>query len=293
MDEMPNKIKVPTISLVAVGSELLNGETRETNLFWLIRFFVRRGGRINRAVVVPDDFGMIKEEVDYCRNGKIDLMVTTGGLGPTDDDATLAAIANALNCGIACDRRALAMVKARIKDMAKYRPGLPTGLTKERRSMADFPVGGEPIHNPVGVAPGMIYKTGCTTILSLPGVPSEMKGIMTISLKDFRKEFFKGIVYVRKNIRIRGIPEAELWPYVRRIQEKDPEVYIKTRLKVTGKIVERKEPFPPNKLPWLIILHFSVVSLSKKDGERRINKLAEMLMNEIHRKYKYPIDVEL
>jgi len=283
----------PTIHLVAIGNEILNGETRETNLAWLIKFFTRRGGEIVCADVIPDDFNAVKRELTQAREAGIDLVVTTGGLGPTDDDATMAAIANYLQKPLKLDEQALGYVRERIEDLAKYRPGIPRKLTKERKGMAVFPDGGIPLRNPVGVAPGMMYIVEGTTLIVLPGVPMEMKGIVSETLRDFWGNFFKGVCYVRRNIVLKGIPEAELAPFIRKVQKKDPGVYIKSRLRLRGKIREMKKAVNLKKLRWEIILHFSVIECTLSNGHKRVDKLIDEFVADIKKRYKYPLDIDL
>lgn len=283
----------PRIHVIAIGSELLNGETRDTNTYWLIKALTRKGGKISRVAMISDDFDSVQKEIETAKAEGIDLVITTGGLGPTDDDCTFAAIANCMRRDLELNEEALNLVKERIRAMAKYRPGLPTELTEERKSMAIIPKGAMPLKNPAGVAPGIIFIEDGMTVIALPGVPAEMKAIFSESLKKFWKDFFKGICYVRRNIVLKGIPEAELWPYVRRALEKDPGVYIKSRLKVVGKIIETDEIRPPEELPWMIILHFSVISCTRREGEERIDKLLTNLIDELTSGYNYPLYIDM
>lgn len=283
----------PTIHLIAIGSELLNGETRDTNLVWLIRFFTRKAGQILRAVMIPDDFDSVKWEIERARSEGIDLMVTTGGLGPTDDDATLAAFARSLEVPLKLNEEALGLVMERISAMARFRPGIPHKLTKERKSMALFPRGGIPLRNPAGVAPGMLYTVDGTTLVAVPGVPAEMRGIIGETLRDFWKDFFEGVCYVRRNIIVKGIPEAELAPYMRRASVIDPGAYIKSKLKVVGKIVATDKVCPSEKLPWEIVLHFSVIECTRDDGKRRTDRLVDSLVSDLRKRYRYPLHIDL
>lgn len=283
----------PTIHLVAIGSELLNGETRDTNLAWLIHFFTRKAGQVLRAVLIPDDFDSVKWEIERARSEGIDLMVTTGGLGPTDDDATLAAIARSLEVPLKPNEEALGLVMERISAMARFRPGIPHKLTKERKGMALFPQGGIPLGNPAGVAPGMLHTVQGTTLVAVPGVPAEMRGIIRETLRDFWKDFFEGVCYLRRNIIVKGIPEAELAPYMRRANTVDPGVYIKSKLKVVGKIVATDKVCPPEKLPWEIVLHFSIIECTRGDGKRRTDRLVDSLVSDLRKRYKHPLHIDL
>lgn len=283
----------PKIHLIAIGNELLNGETRETNLAWLTKWFTRRGGNVCHAAIIPDNFEAVGMEITSAIDKGIDLVVTTGGLGPTDDDSTMAAVASCIGLPIEINQEALGFVKQRIKSLSKYRPGIPTRLNKERQSMAVCPVGCKPLRNPVGVAPGMFHKIKGTTLIVLPGVPSEMKGIIKETLKPFWKSFFKGICYVRRNIILKGIPEAELAPFIRRANRKDPSVYVKSRLKLIGKPVKSTKHLLPGELRWQIILHFSVTECDRKCGTDRVNALVDFLIKDMRRKYKYPFQIDL
>jgi molybdopterin-biosynthesis enzyme MoeA-like protein len=224
---------------------------------------------------------------------KADLIITTGGLGPTDDDSTMASVANCLGKPLEINEEALGYVKERIDALAKYRPGIPTGLTQERLSMAYCPVGGKPLRNPVGVAPGMEYKLENCILIVLPGVPNEMKGIIRETLQPFWSEFLKGICYVKRNIAVRGIPEAELAPFIRKLNREDPGVYVKSRLKVRGKQAIPERIVEPEKLRWHIILHFSLMEYSLKSGRERINRLIDILLDDLKTGYEYPYHVDL
>lgn len=278
----------PKIHLIAIGNEILNGETRETNLAWLTKWFTRKGGAVKRASIILDDFEEVRREITSALDLGSDLILTTGGLGPTDDDSTMAAVANCLGLPLKINNEALGYVKERIDALAKYRPGIPAKLTKERKSMAFCPVGGRPLRNPVGVAPGMVYDIDGSRLIVLPGVPSEMKGIVRETLKPLWREFFAGVCYVKRNIVIKGIPEAELAPFIRRVNKKDPGVYIKSRLKLKGRLKAATKAVEPAKLRWQIILHFSVIECRIKDGQDRIDKLIEYLVMDVGKRYKHP-----
>ncbi|HDS29551.1 MAG TPA: hypothetical protein ENN67_00770 [Firmicutes bacterium] len=286
MTENQNQNLQHPVHLLAIGNEILNGETRETNLSWLIRFFTKRGGNICHAAIVPDNFPDIKREIEFAIERRTELLITTGGLGPTDDDATLMAIGEALRRKMAMNEVALDMVRKRLEILAKLRKSKPNPLTKERKTMAVFPDGGEPLYNPVGVAPGMLLHHENLAIISVPGVPSEMKGIIKITLDDFWKKFFKGAIYVKRNIVISGIPEADLWPYIRKVNKLDPGIYIKTRLKIRAdKTAEKSHP------KYWIILHFSLIDSSRASSLRRIERLIESLLADLHKHHKTPYEV--
>jgi nicotinamide-nucleotide amidase len=284
------KSTTKVVHLVAIGNELLNAETRDTNLAWLIKFFTRKGGNVVRAAIIPDDFEAIKSEIDSAIEKKVDLVATTGGLGPTDDDATLRAIGEALDLTCSVNKEALAMVRERVNYLAKMRGVKPYKMTPERKSMAVFPEGSEPLRNPSGAAPGMRIEVGGTTLISLPGVPREMKAIVTETLKEFWEDIFEGESYAKRNIILQGIPEADLAPFIRKVNKVDPGVYIKSKIKSSvvkevGK--SKKEP----RLHFEIVLHFSVVDKDRKAGLERLDRLVNIIVNDLRKEYKEPIEI--
>ncbi|HEX9744497.1 MAG TPA: molybdopterin-binding protein [bacterium] len=285
------KFSPPKIHLAAIGNELLNAEIRDSNLAWLIKNFTGMGGAVLKANIIPDDFDAVASEITDAKRKKIDYLVTTGGLGPTDDDATFLAIAYSLKTGVALNRTAMKMIKERLEALKVFRPGLPQSLNRERKSQAYMPPGSEPLFNPVGVAPGLRMMVGNTMLISLPGVPSEMKGIMTITLGDFWEEKFRDTYYVRNNVSIWGIPEAELAGYIRRANAIDPDVYIKSRLRHSGKRVPTNVIVEPQKLPWFILLHFSTIDQSRKFARNRINAVRDSLLSDLRARYKYPYHI--
>src|SRR5438128_6265412 len=135
---------------------------------------------------------------------------------------TLRGVALALHRRLVLNSEAFAMVKARYNALEAS-----TGLTRFRRKMATLPEGCEPLHNPVGTAPGVTIKVGTTRIASLPGVPSEMKVIFTGSVipmlraskRDAPEEVCIGLV---------GIIESALAPALDRTRKAFPGLYFKS-----------------------------------------------------------------
>src|SRR6185436_18164284 len=85
------------IIIIAIGNELLIGETLDTNTNWLCRQLTGLGGSVERAAILPDKIETIAEVMRSACEAGPDLLITTGGLGPTDDDLTLSAVARALD----------------------------------------------------------------------------------------------------------------------------------------------------------------------------------------------------
>jgi molybdenum cofactor synthesis domain-containing protein len=212
----------PSAEIISVGNELLIGHTLDTNSYWIAKRFTRFGWTLQRITVLRDSLAAIRDGVTGALGRKPDLLITLGGLGPTHDDMTLKGIALALDKRLVLNPEAFAMVKARYNALEAS-----TGLTRFRRKMATLPEGAKPLPNPVGTAPGVTVKVGVTRLVSLPGVPSEMKAIFTGSvipmLKDSNGEAPKEV-----SIGLVGIIESALAPALDHTRRAFPGLYFKS-----------------------------------------------------------------
>src|SRR5947209_7168235 len=107
------------VEILSVGNEVLAGDVVDTNSNWLARQVTRRGGRVGRITTVPDEVETIAEAARGALARQTDLLLCTGGLGPTADDVTLGGLAAALGRPLAEDAQALAMVEQRYAALAE------------------------------------------------------------------------------------------------------------------------------------------------------------------------------
>jgi len=223
-----------TIEIIAIGNELLLGDTLDTNTSWLCRTFTGLGGRVERAVLVRDDRPAIVREIRGALERGVQLLVTSGGLGPTDDDLTLQAVAEALERPLVLNERALALVRETYERLAAAGYVADAQLTESRVKMARLPQGAEPLENPVGAAPGVLLRLDRTTLVSLPGVPAELKAIVTGPLRPIWQELFGAGVFREREVIALCRDETVLAPILREVAERHPEVYIKSRAREFG-----------------------------------------------------------
>ncbi|MCS6774251.1 MAG: molybdopterin-binding protein [Anaerolineae bacterium] len=224
-----------TVEIFAIGNELLIGQVMDTNSHWLIRMVTGLGARVNRVAIIRDDYDHIGSELTAALQRGPRLILTTGGLGPTEDDLTVRAIARALNLELREDSEALEMVRQRYAYLASIRPNVSPELNAARRKMALFPVGATPLRNPEGAAPGMAldapsnHPDGITTIVALPGVPSEMKAIFTTSLQPVLERTIGAGGYLEHTIVLDKGDESRIAELLREVQAHHPAVYVKSR----------------------------------------------------------------
>ena len=132
--------------------------------------------------------------------------------------------------------QALRMVRQRYDELAGQGILAQGGLNPAREKMAWFPAGAEPLHNPVGTAPGVLFRTGRTAVISLPGVPSELKGIFTGSLQPFLQATFSGGISAIRTITVHCNDESLMEPVLSRVATDHPDIYIKSLATTLGEM---------------------------------------------------------
>jgi len=193
----------PRAVIISVGDELLRGERTELNSLFLVRSLFRLGFEVARTVVVGDDREEIAREFERAAETG-SLVVLGGGLGPTEDDLTRDAIAEA--CGVPLREDAEAREKIKRALTARGREFSPN-----QGRQALFPAGTEILPNDQGTAPGFwgVFRNAC--FMALPGVPGELRAMWTAYAEEVIRERFSGLVPPRwKVLRLFGLPEAEV-----------------------------------------------------------------------------------
>lgn len=157
----------PIAEIVAVGDEMTSGQRLDTNSQWLAQQLNDLGIEVAFHSTVGDD---LQRQTDVIRTAldRANIVVMTGGLGPTKDDLTRQAIANAAEVELEIDEAALAHIESIFARHKRI-------MSPVNRLQAQFPRGGKTIHNEEGTAPGVDFATGKSRIFAMPGVPYEMQ----------------------------------------------------------------------------------------------------------------------
>ncbi len=224
----------PRVEILTIGNEILAGDVLDTNSHWLCRKLASHGVRVARMATLPDDPAAIGEALLASIGRQPALVLTCGGLGPTADDLTLAAVGGALGRPLAHDAVAYAMVQRLYARLYARGEVTTAEMTPVRTKMAVLPAGSEPLANSVGAAPGVLLTEGGTLIASLPGVPAEMKAIFEESLWPRVAALFSGQVYAARVIRTDCWDESTMAPAVDAVAARHPQVYVKSRAQVYG-----------------------------------------------------------
>lgn len=195
------------VQLLIIGSELLRGRVQERNLYTLANWCKRQGHNFHMAKIIPDDPSSISKGVEKALH-TADLVVVSGGLGPTEDDLTKAAIAKSFNMDMVESSLAMEYV-------VKHYSRIGKTWTPATNHYHILPQGAVPIFNPAGLAPGIFIEHEQKIVVALPGVPREFEQMLKISLPDLIKlssiSHFPPKELQEITIRTRSIPEEDIF----------------------------------------------------------------------------------
>ncbi len=218
------------VEILVVGNEILIGKTLDTNSNWMAKRLAKYGHELKRITTIEDNIEVISKTLQTILERKPDMVITTGGLGPTFDDMTLAGIAKSLNRELELNQHAYNSIKRAYEHAYKRGILKLEGMTKEREKMSYLPQGSIPLPNIRGTAPGVKLTEGQTSIFVLPGVHSEMKAIFLNVVKPILKE--KRGKFVEKGLFFMGIGESQIAPYTTKLEQKYPQLWIKTHPRI-------------------------------------------------------------
>jgi len=190
------------IEIIAIGDELLIGQTVNTNASWLGQEFSLRGYQITRALSIADDPSQITATLDAVLPDT-NCVIITGGLGPTKDDLTKHTLAAYFDSELAIDEATLAQIIAFFE--GRNKPMLEVNVQQ-----AALPVKAKILKNRRGTAAGMWFEKQDVIFISLPGVPYEMKTIMTEEVFPLIEERFGKSSLYHRTLLTQGIGESFL-----------------------------------------------------------------------------------
>jgi molybdenum cofactor synthesis domain-containing protein len=217
---------VPLSSIVAIGDELVGGFTLDTNSHWMAERLRLLGYPVKRVTQIrdrpPEIVEQVRLEID---DESLSDVFLTGGLGPTPDDRTFAALADALGKELVIWEETRARIERRVQRMHAMGLLESPELTEGNLRMARIPA--QPSHvfrNRRGMAPGCMYEVSGKRIFVLPGVPLEMKGIFT---EELEPEFLSaGSAATVRELRFNFAVEARFYPLMRELEATFPDVSV-------------------------------------------------------------------
>ena len=168
--------------IVSIGSELLLGQIVDTNASWIAQRLAEAGVSLFYKTTVGDNMDRMVEVLDRALD-RSDVVVTGGGIGPTQDDLTREAIAKVTGRKVVTDPGSLLELRERFQKRGFI-------LTKNNERQAQIPYGAIVVRNPNGTAPAFIVETDRGVTISLPGVPFEMKWLVENEVIPYLREKF-------------------------------------------------------------------------------------------------------
>jgi nicotinamide-nucleotide amidase len=189
-------------AIITIGDELLIGQTIDTNSAWMGAELSKSGFDVQRITSIHDR----REDIIYTLNesaGKTDVVLITGGLGPTSDDITKQTLCEFFDTHLITDNEVLRMIEEMMS-----RRNFP--MNENNLRQADVPESCLVLKNSSGTAPGMWFEKDGTIYISMPGIPYEMKHIMTEHVLPELNKRFTSQVIIHRNIMTYGTFEAKL-----------------------------------------------------------------------------------
>ena len=222
-------------SIITIGDELLIGQVIDTNSAWMAQELNKAGIWVNRRIAVGDLWGDIWKALDEA-SAVSGIILITGGLGPTADDITKSLLSDYFNTRLVVNEGDLKNVK-HIFETVLRRPIIESNLKQ-----AEVPESCTVIQNKRGTAPGMLFEREDKVFISMPGVPHEMKGMMTEEVIPYLKKKFKMPFIIHRNLLTAGVGESFLADHIQAFESALPATiklaylpnYGMVRLRLTG-----------------------------------------------------------
>jgi len=238
--------------IIAIGNELVSGLIQDTNARYLSHQLHLQGINVSRITTVGDDEESICSAMDSALN-RVNIVITTGGLGLTHDDITKDVLARMFNSKMFVDRKVVAMLEAKFKERQRE---VPEGV----RRQCEVPEAAEALYNEKGTAPGFLFKRDGKKVFSLPGVPFEMEHLFEKYIRPDLLTLQSGVIGHRI-IKTVGLTEASLW-------EKFGEVDKLQKLVTVASLPSYLE----------VKVRLSYCAKSSKEVENKLRKAEDMLM---------------
>ena len=203
------------VNLITIGDEILIGQIIDTNSAWMATQLNLIGAEIEEIISISDDLATIKDTI--ARGfGQADVLLMTGGLGPTKDDVTKKAIAKYFGVGLVFDPPSYERIQKLFERWGR-------STTEAHRQQCYMPANAELLINKMGTAPGMLFKQGDKLLISMPGVPYEMQYLMEHHVLPQLKKLNTNISIAHRTILTVGEGESRIAARIEHIENSLPE----------------------------------------------------------------------
>jgi len=201
--------------IISIGDELLIGQVINTNAAWMGQKLNEAGIRVNQVSVISDNREQILTALKKAAE-RADIILITGGLGPTKDDITKQTLCDYFNTRLVFNQEALENIRALFYKSNRE-------ISELNRQQAFIPENAQPIKNKKGTAPGMFFEKEGKIYVSMPGVPYEMKPMIEEFVIPEIKKRFETLSIIHKTVYTQGIPESTLAEKIESWEDNLPE----------------------------------------------------------------------
>src|SRR5436190_4423233 len=246
-----------TAEIIAIGSELLSSSRTDTNSLWLTDQLNRIGIDVKLKTIVGDDDARLEETIkDAVKRSRI--VITTGGLGPTEDDITRKVVARALGKRLSLDEKVLEEIRERFRSFGIM--NMPERNSRQAMVIA----GAEVLSNPNGSAPGLSLEHDGCAIALLPGPPREMKPMFENHVQGRLEKLAGDVRFATRILRVAGLGESA-------VDEKIAPIYTKYANPETTILFNSSE----------IEIHLRAHGRSEADAEALLDDLSLQIEKEL------------
>jgi nicotinamide-nucleotide amidase len=211
----------PKVEIIATGDELIYGRVLDTNSNWLSKKLAEIGAELRRVTMVGDDYDDIDDVLHGALHRDSEIILFTGGLGPSEDDFTVDAIGRAIGLNVVLDQTTI----DKIIGIYTRRGTADTASIARGSRMARILEGSKPLSNPVGMSVGMMLEHEGKLIFTMPGIPAEVLGIFN--------EHVAPVIEAKSTQKLVGrtfnitMAWRDFFTLYRQLQAEFPEIYIK------------------------------------------------------------------
>ncbi len=188
--------------IIAVGSELLTPDRVDTNSLFLTAQLNRLGIEVTRKTVVGDELAALRNAFDESAK-RVELVIASGGLGPTEDDRTRDAVADLLGRKLSRDPAVMSMIEARFRQIGR-------AMSEVNARQAMVPEGATVLENDRGTAPGLWLESNGRIVILLPGPPHELKAMFSAQVQPRLARLATGVRLVGRELRVAGMGESDV-----------------------------------------------------------------------------------
>lgn len=229
--------------VITIGDEILMGQILDTNSRYMAKRLTDIGVEVVEMLTIPDKRDEIFETVDYAME-QSDLVLVTGGLGPTKDDVTKKVVADFFGTRLVFNEQAMEW----LEELLRHR-NLP--MNEGNRSQAYLPENCRVLHNFKGTASGMWFEKGWKSLISMPGVPFEMEHLMETYVIPDLKAKYPNLQLEYRMVKVYDVPESQLAAHLEKWEDSLKEGFklaylpspgmVRLRITAKGEAVKRLE----------------------------------------------------